>query len=1303
MNIRPQASQASLSPSGQRHSTEMVVLPAERDHEAILQSLGDVRSLKVGVSATPQKVVQSHNAGEMVVRRSENQYMTFFTEAVCPLGVVEANTAACALALQLQVSESTVARSAFAVAGRGACTDRGPENKPCERQLAELLYKGLPGLIHTMCEVHMCAGIHKKVFEMPKLDAVVHGAIHAALALRSGSAMMKFRACLREEVASRLQVLQGTASMEAKRYRAQAISMFMQRGANMEKRRLLMAMVPNGEWRHQRIQFHVNQNGLGPQRVADVLEFLVTGLLSALTSSAPPVYARHRWIVADVSTDCLGVLECCHKLGSTVFLRFSAAYASTGVRASLLLAGERLSHYTPTELPSLQDVTAADAADAAGRDPQPGDTSATTSARNADGVDWAVVNARNRREGARFWVGDPLGDLMRMRLLLEPMRAFLEKQFQVSSADFERRQLSPLAAALSRGETGVGARTYRLSVAADGLLDRHFWDKLRAVFEDDALWSIMPPQARTVSQRAVSFSGLSRAGCVFEELIGSTHKRFPHRAFSLLTNPDRAEELGRARPCLLDPFTSGLLEHFGSFADAGFMHCLSTVATLQWVDIAQLESRNATIRRLATVMSTQTHNIDFPHLSALWVLLQKRKRSEPSHARRRPRPRAKASAKTTTRPTKRARAGPYRAFFRLVTLGARGRQSPRAVAARYMAEKRAGTDLYQQAVQLASASAIVSADVPSWQSPFGPRAVDTKRLHRRNSVLALSQSTSHLSEGERAGRIATHAVAAGASLTEGVSIARAVARQARKRRRQEDDAELDVLQSFQHGLGARAVQAFLQAKPQFKKMRMTPLPCAFGTCVKVEPVSGERLANDLAWAAANSKESTLSSALAAAWASAHSTVMDGAPLLAEKEVADAGMCQRLGLCVCSPSGLLLKRRAQALLRSMRSIFKPRTVDRDLLAQGRIVLRISGSPKETDDLDALLRDDAVYVDEWFHVGYVTFSPWMPTVMRVVPVADPGEAPPNDARTYVKSTQEFYTLHRAMQLVVAAETAEMKLYVVEHSGRAIDSCCPKVVPIVEHGGSETERWTAVWPTPPRRRAARGGGGAAPAPPHEGGELDDEGGELGDEGDDEEGAAEGEAPHPPMGDVEAAAALLVALYDDEAIAKVDVGARAEDTEGAPPLPPPPGPPPPVPAPPLPPPPVAVANAPRGAAAGVAARPAGQARGRRAAKASVVLPNGVICYYESNGNFVAYCDKHDRCILTRRAKAVGASGSSEAPRVRKPLGFMASWLEAAHIYPTKEDHWDALSFALAEAEAEAGRATLAAAAGGAELVAEE
>ena len=67
---------------------------------------------------------------------------------------------------------------------------------------------------------------------------------------------------------------------------------------------------------------------------------LTSGLLTALLSSRPGLYPRHRWTGCDLATDDVGIVEACHSLPSTTYRRF--VNRAGLARAQLLVAAPTL-------------------------------------------------------------------------------------------------------------------------------------------------------------------------------------------------------------------------------------------------------------------------------------------------------------------------------------------------------------------------------------------------------------------------------------------------------------------------------------------------------------------------------------------------------------------------------------------------------------------------------------------------------------------------------------------------------------------------------------------------------------------------------------------------------------------------------------------------------------------------------------------------------------------------------------------------------------------------------------------------
>jgi len=154
-------------------------------------------------------------------------------------------------------------------------------------------------------------------------------------------------------------------------------------------------------------------DGSGPSERREIVEYLTLGLTVALCSAQPSLYPRHRWTGADIAVDELSIMEGCHKLMSTTFLRFAASFVQGAVRVSLLQVGLRAAAYGVGKM----DQLPMGHADEEVGEAQPSSSGAYDPVGNADvrapsdpqEVDWSKVNAKNRSDGAQFCSADPLG------------------------------------------------------------------------------------------------------------------------------------------------------------------------------------------------------------------------------------------------------------------------------------------------------------------------------------------------------------------------------------------------------------------------------------------------------------------------------------------------------------------------------------------------------------------------------------------------------------------------------------------------------------------------------------------------------------------------------------------------------------------------------------------------------------------------------------------------------------------------------------------------------------------------------
>ena len=158
--------------------------------------------------------------------------------------------------------------------------------------------------------------------------------------------MSVFRSCLREEVASRIQVLDGHPPVAARLYKRCMLKVFASQGSCATTRRALLSLCPNGDWRSSNIEFYLQDSGTFSRAdIGSIVKHVTNGLTVALSAVSPSLYNRSRWSVADLAVDDFAVFEGVHRLLSTTFARFAARYVRGGRREQLLQWGYRSRGY----------------------------------------------------------------------------------------------------------------------------------------------------------------------------------------------------------------------------------------------------------------------------------------------------------------------------------------------------------------------------------------------------------------------------------------------------------------------------------------------------------------------------------------------------------------------------------------------------------------------------------------------------------------------------------------------------------------------------------------------------------------------------------------------------------------------------------------------------------------------------------------------------------------------------------------------------------------------------------------------
>ena len=356
--------------------------------------------------------------------------------------------------------------------------------------------------------------------------------------------MHKFRLRMKQELAERLQILRGVTTPSAVQFKKDMLRLFVAHGGSIATRQMLLIALPNGDWRSRDVQ-HFVAPGAHIDREA-ILKSLTAGIMYALASAQPPMYPRRRWTGSDLACDSLGILEACHQLLSTSMRRFVLSFMSPGAALQLSNELDRRraagQHWSATALLALEDLgdvpnRDALAAAAAG---QPGVADSSGAAATND---FARVNAMHRREALTWTESDPLGPLIVIRLVMEPLRKYLKYQLDTSAEEWELAEQGRLAQALRDGEPLRGARRYRLSEAALGHHEEELYRQVIHLLRTPEMWTCVPQKNRAVEFRAMAFMMASRVGCAVEQLLRHDRRQCAVRMFGVLADERVAEEI----------------------------------------------------------------------------------------------------------------------------------------------------------------------------------------------------------------------------------------------------------------------------------------------------------------------------------------------------------------------------------------------------------------------------------------------------------------------------------------------------------------------------------------------------------------------------------------------------------------------------------------------------------------------------------------------------------------------------------------------------------------------------------------
>ena len=570
------------------------------------------------------KMLQTKASFGMVLHVG-GEYVHLLGQTVCPLQIMERGTAEVLQACLHRNSAVSSWVTPFRWKARSVCTDKAGYNIKAEKSITQNRPQSWSNL-HIHCEVHCTSTCFQKTYES-LVPHEVSGLIRCALALRQPSVLNTFRTCLKEEIRKRLVIKRGAPPLDAVQHRQQLLDTFLtQQSRQGQVHRLLLAKLPNGDWRNRsEVHYFVGPSDNALQDADQIAEMLETGLVYCMCSSKPHLWPRHRWTGADVAVDELARIEAVHGLLSATFPRMMLNFSKP---APALHQGQQAEDpmqppSEPSPAAQLFDRTFAHEATAASTDHAEGLSERPDQVgggeAEAEEARSAAQHSQDRRQAATWLKTDPLAHLILMRLTMEPLRLLLQAQLAVVSEEWELEQrVASLASTASTSGSGA-PRAHMITEAAFGRLEARYFERLEELWRSSRSWSVVPTHHLTVEYRALAFRVLSRQGALVHQLIGHVHQQFPFALFKLLERPDLADELRSVPPCRKDAWTISMEETFPDHTDVAFHQTLKLHAELQNTNIANIEARHASIRRQLTARSVQTWALKMTTASAEWV------------------------------------------------------------------------------------------------------------------------------------------------------------------------------------------------------------------------------------------------------------------------------------------------------------------------------------------------------------------------------------------------------------------------------------------------------------------------------------------------------------------------------------------------------------------------------------------------------------------------------------------------------------------------------------------------------------
>jgi hypothetical protein len=269
-------------------------------------------SIKIAQPSMVSKILQTNLAYSMLVK-SRTLYPCIVTDPLAHLQLLERTTGECVCSAQLAISSATITAS------------RASSNDSAERMIKFQRVEGWE-CEHEFCGSHDIAGCYNKsVGKLMRFDII--GTIHWSRTLQLAAQMSCWRKCMATEIVETLSILNGSPPEHVTLYRKHVLQVFVSHGRNCAVRRVLLTVLPRGNWQDTSVvEYYVP---FGPQAQKDPKAIAITmtdGIVGALAGSRPWTYNESKWTGAELATDDAGIVEACHGLLHRTNVRFMHAH-----------------------------------------------------------------------------------------------------------------------------------------------------------------------------------------------------------------------------------------------------------------------------------------------------------------------------------------------------------------------------------------------------------------------------------------------------------------------------------------------------------------------------------------------------------------------------------------------------------------------------------------------------------------------------------------------------------------------------------------------------------------------------------------------------------------------------------------------------------------------------------------------------------------------------------------------------------------------------------------------------------------